>query len=320
MPVVASVTKVDGDTLTVSQDTSNIGGNTGGVAFVLRGPSGQRLGSYRSVGAAQAAFGLSHGTSRILKWNRSDLAGDIEQHVAIGLPLDPKDIWGPNLAVWWEPAAVPGSVIQSDVVTADIQIVNDISGSGNQVSQAVSVKKFGAGLQPNLIDSDPAFGERITINFDGPGNVSTVETMSTTDPPPTPITVPFVLMVVASYTGPSGDDRDLIKIAGFELGIEAGVTSPWEVRNPAKLTGSASTGGAELITVVQTATGGELIIGGSSVSNVSVPGVVGAVEFSGNSALETWVGHVAMVMLALGEDPSGTKRAQTTRYVTEKFL
>lgn len=79
MAVVGYVTKIAGSPL-ASANAVGATGRTGGSAFVARSAVGITLGTYKSVGEAQAAVQQQAAGARILRWSRSDLAGQIESY------------------------------------------------------------------------------------------------------------------------------------------------------------------------------------------------------------------------------------------------
>ena len=160
MPEVAFVTRTGASRTFESQSPNNVG-NEVGVGYTLRTATGLNLGSYRSAPEAMAAFARRFGPNRILKWKQQNLAGDIEQHVAIGLPLDPEEIWLDDLIQWLEPDLVPGSVILQDVALQTIRQIYDLSGTDNLAVQTALAS------QPTVVANDSGFNGRESIAFDG---------------------------------------------------------------------------------------------------------------------------------------------------------
>jgi hypothetical protein len=174
MPIVAAITRASVSKFFSQQGPVNFG-NTGGNAYTLRKADGTSLGTYRSVAEAQSVFNRYHGPSRVYRWERRDLAGDIEQHVCIGTPLNALEVWAlkqPNpqltqndpgqtsLQQLAEPQAVKNSVNLTSVTTGVISSINDISGSGHPL-RAVE--------EPLYIDSDSDFVDSAVVDFDQTG-------------------------------------------------------------------------------------------------------------------------------------------------------
>lgn len=175
MPIVATVTRASASKFFSQQGSLNLG-NSGGNAYTLRKADGTSLGTYRSVAEAQGVFNRYHGPGRVYRWERQDLAGDIEQHVCIGTPLNAGEIWiltRPNpgipndrgrtsLQQWCEPSIAQNSVRLSTVTSEGgvISSVSDISGS-NHPLQAVE--------EPLYVESDANFLGRSVVDFDQTG-------------------------------------------------------------------------------------------------------------------------------------------------------
>ena len=73
--VIGTVTRASADTAAVSSPGDSQGNR---AAFVARNAKGVAIGSYRSAGEAQQAVNQSVG--QILRWDRTDLRGNIEHY------------------------------------------------------------------------------------------------------------------------------------------------------------------------------------------------------------------------------------------------
>lgn len=312
MPVVAFITRTFASRTFFSQSPNNVGAD-GGVGYTLRKADGTNLGSFQDVAAAQATFRRLFGPSRILKWERRDLRGDVEQHVAIALPLDPREIWGDQLALWTEPALVPGSVTLQTVSAGTIRKIADLSGDGNNAEQTTLVD------QPTLIGSDSDFNGRAAINFDG----AAVQFFDVPSTAPTAgfIGVPFTVIVVANLAS-AGVDRALVFMSGATLfRFGSNVAGVWEVDNGAgpSITGPAvSAASSDIATFRQTAAGGTLRVNSVVVgSNALLPSAE-TLTIS-DPGVPSWDGRVSLIVIARNGDLDNTKILQTERYARFRY-
>jgi hypothetical protein len=307
MPEVAFVTRTFGSRTFQTQGPDNVGNETG-VGYALRTATGQNLGTYRSVSEAQAAFSRRHGPNRILKWKQQNLQGDIEQHVAIGLPLSPREIWLDNLIDWLEPDLVPGSVMLQNVVDGTIRRVNDLSATSNYAEQTVLVE------QPELNENDSGFNGRASILFAG------AESMLT--PNLTTLSPPYTVFVVARSTVDDGGDPFIVDTAGDDLHIGGDGAGAWElVVGASSLTAGVTPPLADAAILVArvTDTLTEFRLNGESQGSIAgIPADDGT--FIIGRGVDLLTGSIAAAMIAIGEtEPNDARILQTERYFNLRY-
>jgi hypothetical protein len=295
-------------------------GNSGGNAFTLRKANGEFLGAYRSVPEARAVFSRFHGPNRIHKWERRDIAGAVEQHVCIGTPLDPSEIWvkspgsqAPNSEAetavrTWSQTSLVNSVKLADVATGEITRVTDISGNGRLLS---------ASGTPIFVESDP--------KFNGRGSIDT--TLGGFD--------------AFGVYGPSSSNGQTIFLVANNLSVGSnGVL--WEIRPPAaepividespggfwRLSVGASTlvstvlgsDSPHLIVVEATQSAVALRINGVDEGSIAAPPIAstGNVDIGGHASTP-WVGRFAAHLVVDAVDTVDTRVLQTERYFRELY-
>lgn len=308
MPEVAFVTRTFASRTFESQAPNNVGDEVG-VGYVLRDSKGQNLGMYRSVSEAQHAFARRYGPNRILKWKQQNLGGDIEQHVAVGLPLSPQEIWLTNLVEWSEPSLVPGSVSLQDVALQTIRQVSDLSGQNNFSQQTVTAS------QPTLA-SGGTFNGSAVVEFDG----SVPQLLLT--PNLITLTPPYIIIAVANSTLNDGGDVFIITTAGDDLVIGGDGAGAWELR-----VGAASLLATDLpplsapaILVARvTATLTEFRLNGVSQGSIAgVPAANGTLTLG--FGIDALTGSIAAVMIALGAtDPNDARILQSERWFRSRY-
>lgn len=307
MPEVAFVTRTFGSRTFETQGVDNVGNETG-VGYALRTATGQNLGSYRSVSEAQAAFARRYGPNRILKWKQQNLQGDIEQHVAIGLPLSPREVWLENLVEWLEPDLVPGSVMLQDVVAETIRRINDLSATDNYAEQTTLAS------QAVLETNDSGFNGRASILFAG------AESMLT--PNLSTLTPPYTVFVVARATVDDGGDPFIITTAGDDLHIGGDGGGAWElVVGASSLTAGVTPplSNAAILVARVTDTLTEFRLNGESQGEIAgIPGANGT--FTIGTGVDLLTGSIAATMIAIGEtEPNDARILQTERYFNLRY-
>jgi len=301
MPIVAYVTRTYADSGSFSQSVHNVG-NAGGVAYSLRKADGQNLGSYQSVPDAQRAFRQFYGTSNILHWKRQDMAGQVEQHVAVGLPLDPSEIWGDDLTMWVEPF-LGVSLLNS--ATKTIFQMSDLSGNGYPCDGP-------AGEEPVLISEDGNFNDRPTVDFDEVATQRFDVTGLT-------VTVPFTMIFVANSLAVPGTRRTLIYVAGTPVIFGTNLAGNWELNNGGGLiTSSLATSTPRVITIRQSAVAVELRIDGVVIGTNAAAPANGALTISRSDGT-AWGGRFAMFNLISVVDADDMRVRQAERYAMERF-
>lgn len=329
MPIVAAVTRASASRFYSQQSPLNPG-NAGGNAYTLRKADGTALGTYRSVAEAQAVFNRYHGPSRVYRWERRDLAGDIEQHVCIGTPLDPGEIWllqpgsplQPNspdssaLDQWMEPDLNINTVKLASVSTNVINTVSDISGSGNYL-QAQSG-------DPYLVESDPNFLGRPVIDFDFAGTQAGFSVPNLGS-----ITRPYTVIVVANslngfningHVWITSNNPRIRFFVGFD-----GATHVWEMRIGGFPTGTQSDVSAEtpapaiLVAKVEVDKTSFRCNGKDFGTVPAATGPVPGVVILGGYDTDPFNGRIAFHALSRIADPDNTRIRQTERYLSEKF-
>jgi hypothetical protein len=326
MPIVAAITRASASRFFSQQSPLNPG-NTGGNAYTLRRADGTSLGTYRSVAEAQAVFNRYHGPSRVYRWDRQDLAGDIEQHVCIGTPLNAGEIWvlkQPNpqvpndpgdtsLQQWMEPAYVPNSVKLESVVTGVIDSISDISGADHPL-EAVG--------DPLLVESDPNFKDKLVVDFDNPPgpygfNVAVSDSLS----------VPFTVIMVANNLDPGSNGSLWNTSIPPRLTVTNGPGGQWRLVTAlgnidSSVIGSSS---SDIIAVkvapAAVGLGADVSfrvngIDAGQITNVTDIG--GAIEIGGWNT-DIWEWRLAFHMIADIADADDTRILQTERYLRETF-
>lgn len=307
MPQVAFVTRTFASRTFQTQSPENVGNETG-VGYTLRTAAGQNLGSYRSVSEAQAAFARRYGPNRILKWQQQNLRGDIEQHVAIGLPLDPSEIWQDALIEWISPSLIPGSIVLQSVSLATIQRASDLSGSGNQAVQTTLAQ------QPTLVASDAGFNDRASIQGSGAQQLLV--------PSITTLTPPYTIIAVARATVDIGGDVVFVDTGGDDLILGGNGAGVWELVVGGTSLFAVDTppiSSAAVLTVQVTDTESVFRLNGATQGTIAgVPDANGTVTLL--NALDFLIGRLADVMIATGEtEPNDTRILQTERYYRERY-
>lgn len=308
MPEVAFITGTLATALSNTPSPQQFVRNSGGVAYTLRKADGTNLGSYQTVSQARNAFASSFGLQNIQRWEQRNLPADIEQHVCIALPLDPKEIWGDSLITWYEPSLVPGSLIQQDVSLATILQINDLSGSDNLMQQLTP------GDQATL-----ALG----LTFDGRNVIDFSPTQGYVSTTITALVPPYTIIAVANNRAPTvgGNLFDVFGGAPeLNLGDDA-ATGAWFLEVGAATITSATISGANPDTVVvQQRTDGNLLrVNG--VTDGSSAGIPAAGTFSiGGLTTDAWDGQLALLIIAASADDNElTRIRQTERYATDRY-
>lgn len=323
MPIVAAITRASVSRFFSQQGSLNAG-NEGGNAYTLRKADGTSLGTYRSVSEAQGVFNRFHGPSRVYRWERRDLAGDIEQHVCIGTPLNASEIWilrQPNpripnspgdtaLRQWTEPASVPNSVKLQSVTTGVINTINDISGNDNPL---VAVD------EPLYVESDPNFNSKPVVDFDDPpGSGFNVPNLGA-------ISAPYTMIMVANNLDPGGNGFLWNTDVFPRLEITETPAGHWRMIHEG--TGdidSMFTGGDRpdiLVIKAQPVAGGTNLtfrVNGTDWGTLFATDVAGEVELGGHN-LDPWDGRLAFHMIANIADADNTRIVQTERYLRAVF-
>lgn len=307
MPEVAFVTRTFASRTFQSQGANNVG-NEVGVGYTLRTASGQNLGSYRSVSEAQAAFAQRYGPNRILKWKQQDMVGDIEQHVAIGLPLSPREVWLNNLVQWFEPSELINSLIQQDVVLETVRQIYDLSGSNNFAIQATPA------AQPTVVVADTGFNDRQSLNFDGVDDVMLTPNLTTLSPP-------YTIIVVARALADPGDAL-FVNTAGDDLALGTNGAGAWKLRVGATTLPAGTLpplADAAILTARVTATASEFRLNGVVEGTIAgVPAANGTVALG--NGFDFFTGRIAAVMIAIGDtEPNDARILQTERYFRERY-
>jgi len=82
--IVAFITKTGGDVLSKFDSGAQISAadkKIGGTAYVLRRLDGTQLGMFCTPGDAKEAFRKINGLGQNVRWEQSDLRGDIENYI-----------------------------------------------------------------------------------------------------------------------------------------------------------------------------------------------------------------------------------------------
>jgi hypothetical protein len=327
MPIVAAVTRASASKFFSQQAPLNPG-NTGGNAYTLRKADGTSLGTYRSVAEAQSVFNRFHGPGRVYRWERRDLAGDIEQHVCIGTPLNAQEIWvlkQPNpqltqndpgqtsLQQLAEPQAVKNSVNLTNVTTGVISSINDISGSGHPL-RAVE--------EPLYIDSDADFLGSAVVDLDQAGAPFNGLEILTDE---YAISPPFTLIMVANNLN-SGANGVLWNTKVFpKVEILDGPAGVWRMTVEATGDVDSATVGDNTpdILVIKARplnVGARLTfrVNGVDEGYVDAVDIFGGIEIGG-FAIDPFDGHVAFHMIAGIADADDTRIRQTERYLHQTY-
>lgn len=317
MPIVATVTKASSSQFFAQEPGVNVG-SSGGVAFTLRKADGTNLGSYQSASQAMATFAQFHGPNRIYKWQQRNLAGDIEQHVCIGTPLDPSEIWvlGPpgqapnaqpptSLIEWIEPAAVPGSVNIVDVSTGVIRLIKDLSGSSNVIS---------AEATPNLVEGNLSFNSRPVVNLVG-GDSEGFSGFTVRSPP-------WTIVMVAINLDPGGDPVTLLEIDGggasiFRLGTDG--ANLWEANVGGTTVKGTASDSTSILTAKANGTNVVYRVNGVDEGTIAANPESGVLKIGGFDAAFPFTGRFAFLMISDIADADNTRVLQMERYCRERF-
>jgi len=321
MPIVATVTRSSSSRFFSQQRGISVG-NAGGNAYTLRKADGTALGAYRTVAEAQAIFNRFHGPNRVYRWERHDLAGDIEQHVCIGTPLNAREIWvlqAPNSFVvnsqgltaldqWMEPNYSPNSVKLESIATNVINTISDISGNDNEMA---------AVEEPLLVQNDPGFNDAQSVDFDygvAPFNGFTIPNLGQISPPYT-----VILMANNLNPGLNGsvwttDQADRLRFT------EVPGTGEWRLRVGASFVDSTVVGSANGDILVAKVTETETIfrVNGVEAGTIAAIPADGEVDVGGVS-VDPWNGRLAFHMIADIADADNTRILQMERYLRETY-
>lgn len=322
MPIVATVTRASASRFFSQQPGLSVD-SSGGNQYTLRKADGDSLGTYRSVSEAQNIFRRFHGVSRILRWEQRNLPGDIEQHVCIGLPLDPSEIWVlqpgsaqvPNsqpiltsLILWAEPSVAPGSVLLSNVTTGAIRRIGDISGSGNIL--------LGSN-DPVQVAADADFNGRTSVDLDRTlPQGFTVPNLASLAPP-------YSIVMVANNLLPTanGNLLDVDPGGATPLQLQEGGGARWQldVGGTVRTSDVAGSASPAILTVKVSATETIFRVNGVQVGSAiaSVPSA-GVLEIGGIST-SGWTGRFSFLSVANIADPDNTRILQTERYARERY-
>lgn len=322
MPIVATIVRSSVSRF-YSQAERNVGSG-GGNNFTLRKADGLQLGTYENVGQAQAAFAQFHGSNRILKWQRSDLRGDIEQWVAIGTPLDPSEIWVlqqptaqvPNatpaqtsLIHWVEPAVSLGSIKLIDVDTNTIRRVSDLSGANNfwLVDDENNA--------PVLIDPDNDFNGRPSVALEvDPGAGFNVPNLGSLAPPYT-----IILVANNSFSSFNGVLAEVDGATTLRFS-EDGATGEWQLRVGGAPITSSIVGDTSpaILTATVTSTTTRFRVNGVDAGSLAAAPNAGPFIIGG-LASDSWFGRISFAMIADLVDSNDTRILQTERYLRERY-
>lgn len=326
MPIVAAVTRASASRFFSQQGSVNPG-NTGGNAYTLRKADGTSLGTYRSVSEAQQVFKRFHGANRIHRWERRDLAGDIEQHVCIGTPLNAEDVWvlrQPNpqistndrgvssLRQWMEPNAAAGSV-KVESATGVISSVSDLSGSNHPL---LAVE------DPVYVESDADFLGKPVVDFDQTGapfnGLELLGSVYTLSPP-------FTMILVANNLNP-GSNGVLWNTDVFpRLNVTEGPGGVWRMNieaigNVDSTVVGSNTPDILVIEATPIAVGATFSfrVNGADVGSLDATDVGVGIEMGGYN-MAAFDGRVAFHMVASISEARDTRVLQTERYLRQTF-
>lgn len=308
--ILGFVTKTGASPTYFSQSAGNMG-DTGGVGYIARKPDGTNMGSYQSAGQARNAFETMVGRDRLIRWERQDMRGGIEQHVAIGTPLTPAEIWGADLRIWFEPAFAVGSAIIQTVVTNSVRQVSDLSQSGSTLIEPTVAD------QPILLDPDPLFNQLPTLMFDGVSDFMSLNTVGLG------LTPPFTMVVVTNFTGAPTGQHVIDSPTPITMGVNgAGL---WRYDNGGvTLLGPAATPAPGILSVKQNDVAGPTAarfrVDGALVGFNATPLAAGAPFSVGGFAPGLfWPGSVAMIVVASTADADDVRLIQTERWAADRF-
>jgi hypothetical protein len=324
MPIVAAITRASASKFFSQQAPLNPG-NTGGNAYTLRKADGTSLGTYRSVAEAQSVFNRYHGPSRVYRWERRDLAGDIEQHICVGTPLNAGEIWvlkqptptspgDTSLEQWMEPAYIQNSVNLESVSTGVIDSINDISGGTHPME--------GVG-DPLIIEADPNFVGKTVVDFDNPPGPNGFDIPAYTESLLSP---PFTLIMVASNENPGSNGFLWNTTVPPRIGITNAPGGQWRLYTDAAGNLDSSVVGSDsgdiiVVKAVPTAIDAYLEFRVNGIAAGTITGVTdlaGGVELGGWNT-DVWEGRLAFHMIANIADADDTRILQTERYLRETF-